>query len=246
MTAAARVGGSLGRRRGLGAGAVVGPVAALLLAACGTGGSPDPRATGGTQGGAAPPATVETGAGPVATPAATVRDPGLPTLMPEAVLQRVPTRVTVRALAIDLAVIEPPRDPDHYPFCNVAEFIPAMSRPGRAGATFIYAHARPGMFLPILEASRVNEGSAMVGASVDVFTSDDRRFSYRVTEVRRHVTSLDFAYRATAEELILQTSEGPHGTPGKTIVVAEPTGDVAASRDDARPAARPVRCDPSG
>lgn len=82
----------------------------------------------------------------------------------------------------------------------------------------------------------------MVGIRVDVFTSDDRRFTYEVTEVRRHVISLDEAYRVTAEQLILQTSEGPHGTPGKTMLVARPLDEAAAQPDEAHPEANPVRC----
>jgi hypothetical protein len=216
-------------------------VVALFLAACAAG----PNASAAAHETAEPSRAAATDVDRTARPAGTLRDPGLPTLMPQAVLERVPTRVTVPALGIDLPVIEPPRDPDHYPYCNVAEFLRTMSRPGRAGTTFIYAHARAGMFLPILEASRVNDGEALLGVEIHVFTSDDRRFSYGIAEVRRHVTSLDFAYRATAEALALQTSEGPHGTPGKTIVIATPTGEVAAARDESRPAARPVRCEPA-
>ena len=136
----------------------------------------------------------------------------------------------------------PPPVPDHYPYCNVAEFIPALSRPGRPGATFLYAHARPGMFLPILERSRIDDGLSMVGLDVEVYTSDDRRFDYRVDEVRRHVTSLDAVYRTTAEELVLQTSEGPHGTIPKTMLVATPDGESAADHADAHPEAHPITC----
>jgi hypothetical protein len=168
----------------------------------------------------------------------------LPTLPPRSELERVPTRVRVAALGIDLPVVTPPPDPNHYPLCEVAEFVDLMSRPGRAGTTFVYAHARPGMFLPILEASRVHDGRSMLGVTVEVYTSDDRVFTYTVAEVRRHATSLEFAYRATVEQLILQTSEGPHGTPGKTMLVATPKGARPAPHAAAHPVAHPVECGP--
>jgi hypothetical protein len=98
------------------------------------------------------------------------------------------------------------------------------------------------MFLPILLASRREQGRSMLGIRVAVYTSDDRLFTYEVIDVRRHVVSLDFAYRATAEQLVLQTSEGAHGTQGKTIVVARPIADAPASTDDAHPVAKPVPC----
>ena len=169
---------------------------------------------------------------------------GLPTLLPDAISQRVPTRVVVRELGIDLPVVRPPPDPNHYPYCNAAEFLPTLSVPGRPGPTFLYAHARAGMFLPILEASRIADGRAMIGDRVEVYTSDDRVFEYTVTTVQRHVTSLDAAYRDIAEQLILQTSEGPHGTIPKTMVIAAPNGDEPADHADAHPRTHVVRCDP--
>ena len=166
----------------------------------------------------------------------------LPTLVPDSVLNRTPTRVVVPRFEIDLPVIEPPPDPDHFPYCNVAEYLPTMSRPGRPGTTYLYAHARSGMFLPILEAAEKGGRRSMVGMRVEVYTSDDRLFTYLVTEVVRHVESLDLAFRATSEQLILQTSEGPVGTPGKTVLIARPDGERAASTVEAQPSARPVRC----
>ena len=167
---------------------------------------------------------------------------GLPTLIPDAIRFRVPTRVRIRELGIDLAVVEPPDAPRHFPFCGVAEYLPSMSRPGRPGTTFVYAHARSGMFLRILEASRVNEGRSLLGLTVEVFTSDDRRFTYRVTDVRRHVVSLESLFLATTEQLVLQTSEGPRGTIPKVMLVAAPEGERAADPAAAHPTAKPVRC----
>ena len=208
--------------------------AALTMATCASAG-PSDRAT-----------DLSVTALPRASEAASVnpslRPAVLPTLLPDSVLNRVPTRVRVTGLGIDLPVVAPPPDADHFPYCNVAEYLPSMSRPGRPGTTYLYAHARPGMFLPILEASQTNGGRSMVGLRVDVFASDDRRFTYEVVDVLRHVVSLDFAYRTTTEQLILQTSEGPTGTTGKTMLIALPRADEAAGPAEARPPADPIPC----
>jgi len=213
-------------------------VALLAVAGCspvGPGGPGGPSVAPSAPG-AQPSLAIETplGSGP---------DAGLPTLLPEAVLNRVPTRVRIRELGIDLPVVAPPVGPDHFPYCNVAEYLPALSRPGRPGATFIYAHARPGMFLPLLEQSLVNGGRPLLGLEVDVFTSDRRRFTYEVTDVNRHVISLETAYLATAEQLMLQTSEGPVNTADKTVLIAEPRRETEATAKESQPTANPVRCE---
>ena len=71
------------------------------------------------------------------------------------------------------------------------------------------------MFLPLLDASKIQNGKKMIGMVVEVWTSDDQRFLYEITEVRRHQHDLDDAARPTTEQLWLQTSEGPHGTRGQ-------------------------------
>jgi hypothetical protein len=164
----------------------------------------------------------------------------IPTL--EEVAEHVPTRVRVAALGIDLPVIAPSTDPLSFPACDVASYVGTMSTPGQPGATYLYAHARTGMFLPILERSRVEDGRSMLGAIVEIFTADDLVFRYRIARVIRHLTSLDDAYRETAEEAILQTSEGPRWTAQKVAVVAKPIGRAAAGPGDAHPRARPRSC----
>ena len=179
----------------------------------------------------------------IPTPPRSTPGTGLPTLLPEAVLNRAPTRIRIRELGIDLPVVAPPAEPGHFPYCNVAEYLPSLSSPGRPGATYIYAHARAGMFLPLLERSRTSDGRALIGVEVEVFTSDHRRFTYEVIDVVRHVAPLERAYRATGEQLMLQTSEGPPDTPEKTLLIAAPRGEVEASAEEAQPAANPVRCE---
>jgi hypothetical protein len=155
---------------------------------------------------------------------------------------RVATRVVVPALGIDLPVVKPPGGADTYPLCDVAMYIQELSQPGLPGATYLYAHAREGMFLPLLEESRADEGSRMIGMLVQVYSSDDRLFLYEITEVRPHQLTLDDALAARASELWLQTSEGPKGTPEKLQVVAKPLGDGPADPIEAHPEPKPVVC----
>jgi len=157
---------------------------------------------------------------------------------------RVVTRVVVPALDIDLPVVHPPTDPNAFPYCNVAEYIPGLSQPGSPGTTYLFAHAREGMFLPLLLQSRVNNGSAMLGMLVQVYTSDDQLFLYEITRVLRHQSAL---YSQPQEQLALQTSEGPRkGYPGYTglvmVVVAQPLSSGPADHAAAHPTPRPVVC----
>ncbi len=152
----------------------------------------------------------------------------------------VATRVRIPALKIDLPVIE---GPPGYPLCNVAMFIRELAQPGEAGATYLYAHARDGMFGPIYERAIVKrQGGKMRGMIVQVYTSDDRLYLYEITEVRLHQTDLSDAIEATDEQLWLQTSEGPQGTPGKTQLIAMPISSGAADPADAHPKPKPVKC----
>jgi hypothetical protein len=154
---------------------------------------------------------------------------------------RVATRVRVAALGIDLPVIKPPT-PGAYPLCDVAEYIQELGQPGSERATYLYAHARTGMFLPILDASKIENGRGMLGMVVEVFTNDELRFLYEIEEVRRHQTTLDDALAARTEELWLQTSEGPRGTVGKTQVIARFLSVAPAAPGESSPSPKPVVC----
>jgi hypothetical protein len=165
-----------------------------------------------------------------------------PSASPTPPADRVATRVRVAALDIDLPVVRPPGGADAYPLCDVAMYIQELGQPGFGRATYLYAHARTGMFLPILDASLVRNGASMLGMVVEVWTSDDQRFLYEITEVRRHQLDLNDAIDATTEELWLQTSEGPKGTPGKTQVIALPISQEAADHAEAHPKAKPIAC----
>ncbi len=149
------------------------------------------------------------------------------------------TRIAIPALKIDLPIV---RGPTGYPYCNVAMYFPTLSQPREGGVTFLYAHARVGMFLPLLERSRINNGASLIGMTIRVWTSNDLVSAYRIVRVRRHVRTLDGAYTARTEQLWIQTSEGPHGTIPKLIVVAERTGSAAAPHAEANPTPHPKIC----
>jgi hypothetical protein len=149
------------------------------------------------------------------------------------------TRVAIPSLKIDLPVVKPPSG---YPLCNVAMYSPVLSQPREGGVSFIYAHARVGMFLPLLTRSKINNGASLLGMTVLVWTSNDLVSTYQITRVRRHVRTLDGVFATTSEQLWLQTSEGPHGTPGKLIVVAKRIGSAPATHSSAHPTPHPRAC----
>lgn len=189
-----------------------------------------------------PPASSAPSASPTLLPFPTPEPPA--TISASPAVARVATRVVVPALRIDLPVVRPPNDPNHFPYCNVAEYVPTLSQPGQQGTTYLYAHARDGMFLPLLLQSRVDNGSAMLGMLVQIYTSDDRVFLYEIARVLRHQSEL---YTRPAEQVVLQTSEGPRkGVPGYTglvmMVVANPVSSGPADHAAANPTARPVTC----
>jgi hypothetical protein len=190
--------------------------------------------------------------GPVAQPLASYLP--LPTLnpakLPGGVIgadpsfppDRVATRVVVRRLGIDLPVMLQTPDYGVYPLCDVALYQPEFGQPGQGRATYIYAHAREGMFLPLLIASRIDNGQSLIGDVVEVYTSDNYLFLYKISEVHRHVTDLSDAYATTTERLFLQTSEGPHGTIPKLQVIADFVSASPTDPQSAHPNAHPRIC----
>jgi sortase (surface protein transpeptidase) len=152
----------------------------------------------------------------------------------------VATRVVIPALKIDLPVV---RGPDGYPLCNVAMYLKDFAQPGEGSATYIFAHARDGMFGPIYNlAIQKHNPRKMLGMIVQVYTSDDKLYLYEITEVRLHQLNLDAPTAATSEQLWLQTSEGPKGTPGKTQLKALPLSVGDADPRDAHPKTKPIAC----
>jgi hypothetical protein len=129
-----------------------------------------------------------------------------------------------------------------FPLCDVALYQPLLGQPGQGRATYIYAHARDGMFLPLLIASQDNNGQGMLGDIAEVYTSDNDLFLYKITEVHRHVEDLSAAFAARTERLWLQTSEGPYSTAPKLQVVADYVSSDKADPASAHPDAHPRVC----
>jgi len=166
---------------------------------------------------------------------------------PSAAPDRVATRVVVEALDIDLPVIRPKGNSSTYPQCDVAMYLQApLRQPGQGGATYLYAHARDGMFGAIYERAILEESGgprSLIGMVVQVYTSDDLVHEYTVTEVRLHQLNVEDALHATTEQLWLQTSEGPKGTAGKTQLLATPLIVRPADHAAAHPTPKPLDCD---
>lgn len=158
------------------------------------------------------------------------------------------SRVTVPAYSIDLPVV---RAPSGYPYCNVAMYLSSsrkaaqdvFGQPGEGRATYIYAHARDHMFGPIYNLAMVDHTpNKMLGMVIQIYTSWNRLYLYEVRSVRLHITSLDNAMSRGKEEVWLQTSEGPHGTPGKTQVIGRFLSVEDSTKKEAQPKPKPVVC----
>jgi hypothetical protein len=162
----------------------------------------------------------------------------------------VASRITIPSLSIDLPVVsgdlEVRGNRNAYPLCDVAQFLTddAFTQPSRAGTTYIYAHARAGMFLPLLTASQRRDGASMLGSLVQVYTSDGRLWLYEVFQVKRHATDFTLAFDVPEGEqrLVLQTSEGPSGHVPKLQVAARLIGSQPVSTAAANPKPEPRAC----
>jgi hypothetical protein len=162
----------------------------------------------------------------------------------------VATRIVIPSLGIDLPVV--PGDlvvrgnRNFYPLCDVAMYMPSFGQPGVPGATYIYGHAQRGMFAPLLKQSQINDGASMVGALIQVYTSDDMLHLYELYRVKRHATDLALATNTAPGEhrLVLQTSEGVTGTVPKLQVAGRPLSVIPASHAEANPTPRPRVCLP--
>ncbi len=152
--------------------------------------------------------------------------------------------MAIASLGIDLAIVNP-SSAATFPLCDVAQFFkpPAFQHPGAGGVTYVYAHAREGMFLPILLASRVRNGTSMRGQDVVVWTARNHRYTYVITDVRRFQHTLAWAFNLGPNSLVLQTSETPYRDGTKVMLVARQVGfPTVATPAEAHPTAHPVRC----
>lgn len=224
-------------------------IALLLSALVGCTGS-----DGGSPAVSSSPRDTITGRPPAqtATPpgVSTQRSPGRSQEPSGSVASDVPSRVVIEALGIDLPIVSGdllvPGNPPDYPLCDVAQYLTTYRHPGRLGTTtWIYGHARTGMFLPLLEASMRNDGIDLIGTTVDVYSTASRVYRYRVTGVHPHQVDRSVARDVAPDEgrLVLQTSEGPRGTVPKLQVSAMLVDIAAAAAGDALPSPAPRECD---
>jgi len=152
------------------------------------------------------------------------------------------TRVVVPALKIDLPIIE---GNEPFPPCGVALYLPSFQQPGQPGTTYLYAHARKGMFLPLLEQSKVNNGKKMLGYTVLVYTSENKVYRYEISQVKRNVERTDWSITEIPEgdqQVILQTSETPFAEGTKLQIVATPVLVQEAAPAEANPTPQPRKC----
>jgi len=174
--------------------------------------------------------------------------PASPTARPGREASGSATRVVIPGLGIDLPVVSgglaiEGNEPG-YPLCDVAQYLEEFENPGQLGTTYIYAHARTGMFGPLLTASLIDDGRSLLGQNVLVYTNDALLYTYQIFLVKRHATDLSLAREVPPGErwLVLQTSEGPRGTIPVLQVAARLVSIVAAEAGDADPIARPRVC----
>jgi len=153
-------------------------------------------------------------------------DSGLPTSTPNTVAAPVgerviaaasdPSRLRIARFGIDLAVL-PGVDPER-PRCRVAEFLPEFGRPAdpaNRSWTFIYAHGRPGMFGPLVDASP----AVLRNSSVEIWTGDGRRMSYAVEQVISNATDVSVLSGLDPAVVILQTCETADGLGPKRYLI---------------------------
>jgi len=124
-------------------------------------------------------------------------------------------RIQIPRLSIDLPIaegdltrdVDQQRTPEGFAF-----HLPGTSIPGLGSNTYLYAHARVGMFLALWD--------ARPGDQVLVSTPDLRVLRYVITEIHARVPPDDISVvqPTPGERLTLQTSTGP--TPGDPRFVA--------------------------
>ena len=128
-------------------------------------------------------------------------------------------RIQIPRLRIDLAILEGDierdtvvqRTPEGFAF-----HLPGTAVPGAGANTFLYAHARAGMFIALWD--------ARVGDAVWISTPDGRAIRYLVNEIHPRVAPDDISWAASSpsERLTLQTSTGPNPDDPRFIVVSLP------------------------
>ena len=128
-------------------------------------------------------------------------------------------RVLMPRLRIDLPIKEGDvaRDIDNQQTPEHAAFhLPGTRIPGEGSNTYIYAHARTGMFLALWDARE--------GDEVIIVTPSGAQLRYTVSEVHPRIppTETKWVQPTTTERITLQTSTGPNPQDPRFVVVALP------------------------
>ena len=128
-------------------------------------------------------------------------------------------RVQMPRLGIDLPIAEGNIDLDVVRQQTPEGFafhFPGTAIPGTFGNSYLYAHARTGMFLSLW--------NARVGDQVTIKTPSGVDLKFVVTEVHPRVPPADTSWLQPAgdERLTLQTSTGPNSGDPRFVVVAAP------------------------
>jgi len=129
-------------------------------------------------------------------------------------------RIEVPRLGIDLPIAEGDierdvvvqKTPEHFAF-----HFPGTAIPGTVGNSYIYAHARTGMFLSLW--------NARVGDQVSITTPGGVELKFVITEVHPRVPPADTSWLQPSgdERLTLQTSTGPNRDDPRFVVIAAPS-----------------------
>jgi len=155
------------------------------------------------------------------------------------------TRVRIPAQGVLNATIDLPivRSPNSYPYCHVAMYMSALNQPTEPakGATFIYAHARTGMFLPLLKQYQKNKGINLIGKLAYVWTSNNMVHTYRIYAVKK-TSDVQAAVGEAPDRLWLQTSTGPNYTYPKLLVKAQRISTGPSTFAAAHPTPHIVKC----
>ena len=128
-------------------------------------------------------------------------------------------RIQMARLGIDLPIAEGDlyRDTvEQQTPENLAFHFPGTAIPGAVGNSYIYAHARRGMFLTLW--------NARIGDEVKITTPAGGELKFVVTDVYRSVPPADTSWLqpTDVERLTLQTSTGPNREDPRFVVIAAP------------------------
>jgi LPXTG-site transpeptidase (sortase) family protein len=128
-------------------------------------------------------------------------------------------RIRMPRLGIDLPIAEgdlyrdtvAQQTPENFAF-----HFPGTAIPGTVGNSYLYAHARRGMFLSLWNAS--------VGDEVRITTPAGLELKFKVTDIPGRVAPEDTSWLnpSSDERLTLQTSTGPNREDPRFVVIAAP------------------------